>query len=131
VKCGKPREKIYDIKRGKQSKDISLKTKYKNFKEEKLVRMGFSSDRKYIQPIVREIGLNDCGCNVEFKRGIVLDPFFGAGTTGLVALKQDKKFIGIELNPEYIEIANKRLKPYLEQRKLFANPKSSEGEKDV
>ena len=52
------------------------------------------------------------------EQGIVLDPFFGAGTTGLVALKQNKKFIGIELNKEYIEIAKKRLKPYLEQRKL-------------
>lgn len=52
------------------------------------------------------------------KEGIVLDPFFGSGTTGVVALKQRKKFIGIELNPEYIEIAKKRLKPYLEQRKL-------------
>ena len=52
------------------------------------------------------------------KEGIVLDPFFGAGTTGLVALKQNKKFIGIELNKEYIEIAKKRLKPFLEQRKL-------------
>ena len=50
--------------------------------------------------------------------GIVLDPFFGSGTTGLVALKQNKKFIGIELNKEYIEIANRRLKPYLEQNKL-------------
>ena len=50
--------------------------------------------------------------------GTVLDPFFGAGTTGLVALKQNKKFIGIELNPEYIEIAKKRLKPFLEQEKL-------------
>lgn len=55
------------------------------------------------------------GCSIG---GIVLDPFFGAGTTGLVALKQCKKFIGIELNPEYIEIANKRLKPYLEQSKI-------------
>ena len=43
------------------------------------------------------------------KTGIVLDPFFGAGTTGLVALKQNKKFIGIELNSEYIKIAQKRL----------------------
>lgn len=50
--------------------------------------------------------------------GIVLDPFFGSGTTGIVALKQNKQFIGIELNPEYIEIAKKRLKPYLEQTKL-------------
>jgi len=51
--------------------------------------------------------------------GIVLDPFFGAGTTGLVALKQHKRFIGIELNPEYITIANKRLRPYLEQQVLI------------
>ena len=52
------------------------------------------------------------------KEGIVLDPFFGSGTTGLVALKQNKKFIGIELNKEYIEIAKKRLKSHLEQTKL-------------
>jgi len=52
------------------------------------------------------------------KDGIVLDPFFGAGTTGLVALKQGKRFIGIELNPEYIEIAEKRIKPFMEQTKL-------------
>ncbi|KKN65932.1 hypothetical protein LCGC14_0476350 [marine sediment metagenome] len=53
--------------------------------------------------------------------GIVLDPFFGSGTTGLVALKQNKKFIGIELNKKYIEIANKRLLPHLEQTKLTKN----------
>lgn len=50
--------------------------------------------------------------------GIVLDPFMGSGTTSLSALKQNKKFIGIELNPEYIKIAEARIKPYLEQRKL-------------
>jgi DNA modification methylase len=61
-----------------------------------------------------------CKCNVGFTGGVVLDPFFGAGTTGLVALKQNKKFIGIELNKDYIEIAMKRLKPYLEQKKLFS-----------
>lgn len=41
--------------------------------------------------------------------GIVLDPFMGSGTTGVVAKKQGKKYIGIELNPEYIDIANKRI----------------------
>ncbi len=56
------------------------------------------------------------GCPIN---GIVLDPFFGSGTTGLVALKQNKRFIGIELNPKYIDIANKRLKPLLEQTKLY------------
>nr|WP_239646648.1 site-specific DNA-methyltransferase [Bacillus zhangzhouensis] len=46
------------------------------------------------------------GCPVD---GIVLDPFMGSGTTGIAALKHSRNFIGIELNPEYIKIANKRL----------------------
>jgi hypothetical protein len=43
--------------------------------------------------------------------GIVLDPFFGSGTTGLVAMKNNRKYLGCELNSEYISIANERLKP--------------------
>ncbi len=41
--------------------------------------------------------------------GIILDPFMGAGTTGLVAKKLGRKYLGIELNPAYIEIAERRL----------------------
>lgn len=41
--------------------------------------------------------------------GIILDPFFGAGTTGLVAKKLSRKYLGIELNPEYIKLAKDRL----------------------
>jgi DNA modification methylase len=41
--------------------------------------------------------------------GVVLDPFFGSGTVGVVAIKNKRKYIGIELNPEYVEIAQKRL----------------------
>lgn len=41
--------------------------------------------------------------------GIVLDPFFGAGTVGLVAQKHNRKFIGIELNPKYAKMAAKRI----------------------
>lgn len=53
------------------------------------------------------------------ENGVVLDPFFGSGTTGIVALKQNKNFIGIELNPEYIKIAEKRLEPYLKLGSFF------------
>ena len=42
--------------------------------------------------------------------GIVLDPFFGAGTTGVVATSLGRKFIGIEINPEYAAIAENRIK---------------------
>lgn len=41
--------------------------------------------------------------------GIVLDPFLGSGTTALVAKELNRKYLGIELNPEYIKIAEKRL----------------------
>ena len=46
------------------------------------------------------------GCPVG---GVVLDPFFGAGTVGLVALELGRKYVGIELNKEYVKIAKKRL----------------------
>ena len=55
------------------------------------------------------------GCPVN---GTVLDPFFGAGTTGLVASKYDRKYIGIELNAEYIEMAKRRLEEEQSQMKL-------------
>ena len=42
--------------------------------------------------------------------GTVLDPFFGAGTTGLVAQRHNRKWIGCELNPEYAAIAQARIK---------------------
>lgn len=41
--------------------------------------------------------------------GIVLDPFLGSGTTSVVAKKHNRGFIGIELNPEYVEMAKRRL----------------------
>jgi DNA modification methylase len=43
------------------------------------------------------------------KGGKVLDPFFGAGTTGVVAMRLGRDFIGIELNEKYCEMARKRI----------------------
>ena len=42
------------------------------------------------------------------KGGLVIDPFFGSGTTGRVATKLGRNYIGIELNPEYISISKRR-----------------------
>jgi DNA modification methylase len=44
------------------------------------------------------------------RGGVVLDPFFGAGTTGLVAQRLQRDCIGIELNPEYAEMARDRIR---------------------
>ena len=114
-KCGKPRSKIYEFERietrpGKTTKyndDLFIKS---NVPKGLIKRVMCSRKEK---------GLTDCGCGSGFIKGIVIDPFFGAGTTGLVALQQNKEFVGIELNPEYIKLAEKRLKPFLKQQRLF------------
>jgi DNA modification methylase len=43
---------------------------------------------------------------------LILDPFIGSGTTGLVALKAGRDFVGIELSPTYAAMAERRLAPY-------------------
>lgn len=62
----------------------------------------------------------NCECKTkETIPATVLDPFFGAGTTGLVAQEHGRNWIGCELNPEYAEIASKRIKDAEPQPKLF------------
>jgi len=57
------------------------------------------------------------------KNGIVLDPFMGSGTTAVVAKKNDRHYIGYEIVPEYVEIANQRIENVnnLEYVNLFGN----------
>ena len=51
-----------------------------------------------------------CGCDDRSHRpGLVLDPFFGAGTVGVVAEKLSRRWIGIELNPTYADLARQRI----------------------
>jgi DNA modification methylase len=51
--------------------------------------------------------------------GIVLDPFMGSGTTAEVALKHNRHFVGFEIGQKYVDIANKRIKPWIEQERLM------------
>lgn len=51
--------------------------------------------------------------------GVVLDPFAGAGTTGVVAARGYRNFIGFEINPEYCEMAQNRIDAITKQGKLF------------
>jgi site-specific DNA-methyltransferase (adenine-specific) len=53
------------------------------------------------------------------KGDIVFDPFAGSGTTGVVALKHQRKFIGCELVKEYQEMAQKRINELVVQPSLF------------
>ena len=139
-KCGNPKEliveNITDASERRKRAKIKLDEDIKNNKVKLIAPQERPHNpvspyedllREYCQREGMNIGKKEfkgykptCNCNVEFTSGIVLDPFFGAGTTGLVALKQNKKFVGIELNKEYVKIAEARIKPYLQQTKLEA-----------
>lgn len=59
---------------------------------------------------VHTIGWNPtCDCGSDTVPATVLDPFAGSGTTGLVALRLGRKFIGIELNESYADMATRRI----------------------
>jgi DNA modification methylase len=58
----------------------------------------------------RQIGdLIPCGCGAPTLSGVVLDPFFGAGTVAVVAREYGRDWLGIELKADYIELARIRL----------------------
>jgi hypothetical protein len=50
-----------------------------------------------------------CECNGATVPGLVLDPFCGSGTTGQVAVEEGRRFVGIELNPKYVEMSKRRI----------------------
>lgn len=50
-----------------------------------------------------------CECGAEWQPGVVLDPFFGSGTVGVVAKKMGRSWIGVELNPEFAAMAGRRI----------------------
>jgi site-specific DNA-methyltransferase (adenine-specific) len=49
----------------------------------------------------------------------ILDPFMGSGTTGVACAQLGRKFIGIEIDPDYFEIARKRIETAYAQRVMF------------
>ncbi len=70
-------------------------------------------------PTVKPIKLMEYLIKLVSRKGAtILDPFLGSGTTAIACLKLNRKFIGIEKEPEYAKIAQARIKPFLEQTKL-------------
>jgi len=124
-KCGKPKERKYEVIERKWNEIPEEEQQYFRktlglTKEGKIVYRPKDSeeDRKMRERLVKAalsqkkfLGyLPTCKCNEGFEPGLVLDPFIGSGTTALVAKALGLNFIGIELNKEYVKMANLRLK---------------------
>ena len=90
---------------------------YDNSKKiENIIRPGYKGIRKIIpskdqHPTQKPVNLMKHFIELHTKEGdIVIDPFLGSGTTAVACLSLNRHFIGIELSPEYCEVAKRRIK---------------------
>ncbi len=82
--------------------------------------------------MTRETNTHPCPKHIEWMDWLVnraslqidtiLDPFMGSGTTGVACVKMSRKFIGIEIEPKYFDIACKRIEDAYRQGDMFIEP---------
>jgi site-specific DNA-methyltransferase (adenine-specific) len=85
------------------------------------MRAGNAGNRTFCHPSQKPIEVMEW-CISNSVGETVLDPFMGSGTTGIAAVNLGRKFIGIELEPEYFEIACKRITEALTRPSMFVEP---------
>jgi site-specific DNA-methyltransferase (adenine-specific)/modification methylase len=61
-------------------------------------------------------------CVERLSAKTILDPFMGSGTTGVAAVKLGRRFIGIEIEPRYFDIACRRIEEATRQPDMFIEP---------
>lgn len=71
----------------------------------KLIRRGIRAWRRPPRPT--------CACDASAEPGLVLDPFIGSGTTAIAAAKLGRDWLGIDINPEYVALAEQRIESTL------------------
>ena len=103
-KCGEPRTRIsepsprYAESLGKSVHDHKDDLK-RGMRYDKVL------DAEYVT-----VGWSDCGCGKGWVGGVVFDPFCGSGTALRVARRLGRRFIGIDIVPEYVEMALRRIR---------------------
>ena len=121
-------EPLKDVSKARYQRGTSAKSKYAGKQGITQVRENFSDfDQEYKRKRdVWEVSTNTYKMNEHFamypekliepcilagcpKGGIVLDPFFGSGTTGAVSKRLGRQYIGIDINPKYCGLAEQRI----------------------
>jgi len=120
-KCKKPRERIVKVRINEDKVPDRWKKTYRGKVELPNSPTQRSVSELYKEALSKErytIGWTDCRCNAGWEAGVVLDPFAGRGTVGIVAEKLGRNSILIDLNKDYCEMAYRGLKPLVAQKKL-------------
>ena len=106
IKSGRGTD-VRQLKHCKDSKDyVTTKTGYNR----SIIKVANPSGKGHPHPTAKPIPLMETLIKTYTNEGeIVLDNCIGSGTTAIAAHNTGRKFIGIELNPNYVEIANKRI----------------------
>jgi len=110
-RCGKPRTRITEPKFTLHTGETESKY-LKGTSANRLALLRQAAREQGVEYVnERETaGWSDCGCGADWVGGVVLDPFAGSGTALRVARRLGRRFIGIEINPEYAEMAEKRIR---------------------
>ena len=79
-----------------------------------------NAERRYNHPTKKPLGVMEWCLSFLPDAQIILDPFMGSGTTGVACVNLGRKFIGIEIEPKYFDIACERIEATYAQGRLFA-----------
>jgi DNA modification methylase len=112
AKCGAPWGREVDAQRGPIADALCPKSEGKVEQGHYSRKTGLNQPgwRKEPRASTQTLGWSpSCSCNADVKPCTVLDPFSGAGTTALVADRLQRNAIGVELNPTYAAMSEKRI----------------------
>jgi len=101
-----------------KKKTVYLQEDKKEFMELVFGQWNYFADTKSLTKATFSMDIPDKAIKIlSYKNDIVLDPFMGSGTSAVAAEINDRRWLGIELSPNYAEIARKRVQSFVEQRK--------------
>ena len=101
-----------------KNKTVYLQEDKKEFMELVFGQWNYFADTKSLTKATFSMDIPDKAIKIlSYKNDIVLDPFMGSGTSAVSAEVNDRRWLGIELSPNYAEIARKRVQAFVEQKK--------------
>ena len=101
-----------------KKKTVYLEEDKKEFMELVFGQWNYFADTKSLTKATFSLDIPSRAIKIlTYKNDIILDPFMGSGTSAVAAEINDRRWLGIELSPNYAEIARKRVQAFVEQRK--------------